>query len=61
MDLKINKVTTIFDTNKGFTRATPLVDEKETKEITVANDIDVNHVATRIMEKHIKAFEELAK
>ena len=28
---------------------------------TVANDLDVDAAATRFLEKHIKAFEELAK
>jgi len=61
MDLKINKVTTIFDTKKGFPRVAPPIDEKETIEQTVANDIDVDTVSSRILTKHIKAFEELAK
>jgi len=38
-----------------------LVSISEAEQNTVANDVDVDEAATRILSKHIKAFEELAK
>ena len=38
-----------------------LLDYSLLKQDTVANDTDVDAVASRLLKKHIKAFEELAK
>jgi len=37
------------------------VETEPPNEIAIANDKDIEPIAARILEKHIKAFEELAK
>ena len=50
----------VNDTNQNFSRIVRagLADENGT---AVADDVDVDNIAARILTKHIKAFEELAK
>jgi len=38
-----------------------LLDYSLFRQNTIADDVDVNSAASRILKKHIKAFEELAK
>jgi len=39
----------------------PSMEEVQTDTVTIAEPADVERVAARILKKHIKAFEELAK
>ena len=39
----------------------PSIEEVQTDTVTIAEPADVERVAARILKKHIKAFEELAK
>jgi antitoxin Phd len=80
MNINIENLVSISETNQNFSKVARLVDEKGTaiilknnipryvlvdyelfRQNAVADDIDVDMVATRILAKHIKAFEELAK